>query len=299
MSTLAIPQLVALNGVYPAFGGGWPVYFTTGMIQTYAGAGEIFGAPPARGQLVSVQQLPMLYSIFGSAYGGNGPTQFALPNLDQRSVVGGQRVGLQGQGTLTMTYMIAVEAAGMAPFVGAVVAFGGSRIPEGWLPADGSLLQIDACNGLFGAIGNRFGGDGETNFALPNLNGAAAVGTGAGVVLGQKLSGPVPGLGLNYAICAGGGIYPSPGGNGSFPDNEPFLGQVLACAAMQLPKGWMACDGALLDARQNPALFSLLGYAYGGSGPTFALPDLRGKMIVGGTAGAQAAEAPQMPMPTA
>jgi microcystin-dependent protein len=48
------------------------------------------------------------------------------------------------------------------------------------------------------------------------------------------------------------------------------------------PKGWALCNGQLLPIAQNQALFSLLGATYGGNGQTtFALPDLRGRVIVG------------------
>ena len=44
------------------------------------------------------------------------------------------------------------------------------------------------------------------------------------------------------------------------------------------PENWVACDGRLMQIRQNQALFSLLGTMYGGDGVnTFALPDLRQK----------------------
>jgi microcystin-dependent protein len=42
------------------------------------------------------------------------------------------------------------------------------------------------------------------------------------------------------------------------------------------------CDGSLLDAGQYPALFAVLGMTYGGSGQSFALPDLRGRVLLGG-----------------
>ena len=49
-----------------------------------------------------------------------------------------------------------------------------------------------------------------------------------------------------------------------------------------IPRGWMACQGQLLPIAQNQALFSLLGTTYGGNGvQTFALPDLRGRAILG------------------
>lgn len=47
------------------------------------------------------------------------------------------------------------------------------------------------------------------------------------------------------------------------------------------PVGWHMCDGSILNVQQNPALFSLLGNQYGGDGiHTFALPDLRGRVVV-------------------
>src|SRR3954468_10958305 len=48
------------------------------------------------------------------------------------------------------------------------------------------------------------------------------------------------------------------------------------------PRGWAMCNGQLLAISQNTALFSLLGTTYGGNGQTtFALPDLRGKFVIG------------------
>lgn len=284
MSTLSMPQLVAISGLYPS-PGDWPAAFTTGMIQSYAGGGAVFGALPALGQLLPISRFSMLYPIFSSAFGGDGRVAFAVPDLDQRSVVGGRQRGMEGPGSLTMTCLIAAGARGPAPFAGAIVAFGGTAIPSGWLAADGALVSPGAYPALFDAIGTTFGGDGETAFALPNLDGAAAVGTGAGVALGQQVAGTVRGLGLNYAICAGPGIYPSPDGRGAFPEHDPFLGQVLAYAGSELPNGWMACNGAMLPVAQFQPLFSLIGYAYGGSGAAFALPNLAGRRIVGGTPG--------------
>ena len=48
------------------------------------------------------------------------------------------------------------------------------------------------------------------------------------------------------------------------------------------PRGYALCNGALLAISTNSALFSLLGTYYGGDGrTTFALPDLRGRAIMG------------------
>ena len=62
----------------------------------------------------------------------------------------------------------------------------------------------------------------------------------------------------------------------------PFIGQIMPAAFGIIPKGWAPCNGALYPISTNQALFSLLGTAYGGDGiRTFALPDLRGRAVLG------------------
>jgi microcystin-dependent protein len=79
------------------------------------------------------------------------------------------------------------------PFVGQIIAVGFNFAPDGWLPCNGQLLPISQYDVLFNLIGTTYGGDGQTNFALPNLNGRVAVNQGAG-----------PGL-SNYVIGQQGG----------------------------------------------------------------------------------------------
>ncbi|MDW8850806.1 tail fiber protein [Flavobacterium sp. MMLR14_040] len=63
---------------------------------------------------------------------------------------------------------------------------------------------------------------------------------------------------------------------------ETFLGTILAFGFNFAPRGWQLCSGQLLSIAQNNALFALLGTTYGGNGQTtFALPDLRGRSLVG------------------
>jgi microcystin-dependent protein len=63
---------------------------------------------------------------------------------------------------------------------------------------------------------------------------------------------------------------------------EPFLGQIQAFGFNFAPRGWAQCQGQLLAINTNTALFSLLGTTYGGNGQTtFALPDFRGRAMVG------------------
>jgi microcystin-dependent protein len=63
---------------------------------------------------------------------------------------------------------------------------------------------------------------------------------------------------------------------------EPFLGEIDLVGFNFAPTGWALCEGQIMSINQNTALFSLLGTTYGGNGiNTFALPDLRGRRVVG------------------
>ena len=68
------------------------------------------------------------------------------------------------------------------PFDGTIgeimpVAFS-SVVPTGWLPCEGQILPISNNQALFSLLGPRYGGDGRTTFALPDLRGTVIVGTG-------------------------------------------------------------------------------------------------------------------------
>lgn len=54
-------------------------------------------------------------------------------------------------------------------FMGEIVMFAGTYAPAGWDFCDGKLLSIGEYSALFAVIGNQYGGDGHTTFALPNL----------------------------------------------------------------------------------------------------------------------------------
>jgi microcystin-dependent protein len=63
---------------------------------------------------------------------------------------------------------------------------------------------------------------------------------------------------------------------------EPYLGEIMWVPYDFAPRNWASCNGQVLAINQNTALFSLLGTTYGGNGQTtFALPDMRGRVMVG------------------
>lgn len=62
---------------------------------------------------------------------------------------------------------------------------------------------------------------------------------------------------------------------------DPYLGQIMCGAFNFPPRGWARLDGQILSIAQNTALFALLGTNFGGNGQTtFALPDMRGRVLI-------------------
>lgn len=57
--------------------------------------------------------------------------------------------------------------------------------PKGWALCNGQLLPINQNQALFSLLGTTYGGNGQTNFALPDLRGRAAFHLGGGLTQGQ------------------------------------------------------------------------------------------------------------------
>ena len=66
------------------------------------------------------------------------------------------------------------------PFIGEIRVFSFAYPPPGWLPCNGQLLLIKQYQRLYRVFGTTYGGDGETSFALPNLQGRVALSSGTG-----------------------------------------------------------------------------------------------------------------------
>ena len=70
------------------------------------------------------------------------------------------------------------DAVAQEPFIGELRLFGNNFCPRLWAPAQGQVLPISENTALFSLIGTTYGGDGRTNFALPNLGGKSPIGVG-------------------------------------------------------------------------------------------------------------------------
>lgn len=67
----------------------------------------------------------------------------------------------------------------------------------------------------------------------------------------------------------------------------PYVSEIKIFAGNFAPRGWLFCQGQLLDIATYTVLFDLIGTTYGGDGvSTFALPDLRGRVPIHLGAGA-------------
>jgi microcystin-dependent protein len=230
---------------------------------------------------------------------------------------GGQPIANM-QASTVLNYII--RTSGDSTQLGEVVPFAGNIIPGGWALADGSILSNSANMDLFHAVGNAYGGDG-THFALPDLRGRTIVGTGTGSgltprAIGQKFgtesetltianmpldtmeiirngvdygktsavgsASPVPynnlqpSLVLNSVIQTTGSIVLS-----STTVSGPFLGEVRTFAGSMAPAGYFPTDGRSISSSSNQNLGSQLALIYGGTGQSFNLPDLRGRVPIG------------------
>lgn len=79
------------------------------------------------------------------------------------------------------------------PFIGEIKLFGFNFAPVSHIACQGQMLSIAQNNALFALLGTRYGGNGQTTFGIPDLQGRAPIGQGQG-----------PGL-PNYQIGEHGG----------------------------------------------------------------------------------------------
>lgn len=72
------------------------------------------------------------------------------------------------------------------PYLGEIRVFSFNFAPRGWALCNGQLLPINQNQALFALLGTTYGGNGQTTFALPNLQGRTPIHVGNGFVQGQS-----------------------------------------------------------------------------------------------------------------
>jgi len=80
------------------------------------------------------------------------------------------------------------------PFVAEIRVFPFNFAPKGWAFCDGQLMPISQNTALFSLLGTTYGGDGKSTFALPDLQGSAAMHPGQGQGLSLRDLGEMSGV---------------------------------------------------------------------------------------------------------
>lgn len=80
--------------------------------------------------------------------------------------------------------------------------FAGNFAPRNWAYCAGQLMPISQNTALFSLLGNVYGGDGRTTFALPDLRGRTAIGAGTGAGLSNYVQGEMTGVENNTLLLA-------------------------------------------------------------------------------------------------
>lgn len=82
------------------------------------------------------------------------------------------------------------------PYIGEIRMFGGNWAPRDWAMCDGQIVDIFQNESLYCLLGTYYGGDGMSNFALPDMRGRAPVHHGHGVGLTPRSLGQRTGVEL-------------------------------------------------------------------------------------------------------
>lgn len=168
-TTFKLPDLTKANPIsgvkyYIAVEGNQPVQDDpSGIGNGHAGEICLFpysfapaGWLPCDGKALSSTQYSALYKAIGTKFGGN-TTNFKTPNLTYFAPID------------NLKYYICIDEQPGYDFLGSIDLFASNNIPSGYSKCDGQVLQTRLYTQLSALLGSRFGGDGKTTFAIPNL----------------------------------------------------------------------------------------------------------------------------------
>jgi microcystin-dependent protein len=80
------------------------------------------------------------------------------------------------------------------PFIGQIMPWAPNFAPRNWAFCNGELIQKSQNEALFNLLGDKYGGDGVTTFALPDLQGRVIMGAGRGYGLTNRSLGEMGGM---------------------------------------------------------------------------------------------------------
>ena len=226
--TITMQFGIAVSGVFPNPGSSGTLPNSIGTILQFAGNFMPAGYMRAEGQLLETTAYNALFSLIGTTFGGDGINNFRLPDLRDKVILGagngfnlGATLGADSdtitqanmpnsmggsgapidsrQASIVLNQVIALTGIFPSrdsgsndeeqPYIGEIITIAHNTIPDGYALADGRLLPIIQQNAaLFALLGTTYGGNGTTNFALPNLTGRATTNVGTDPVSGLEVS---------------------------------------------------------------------------------------------------------------
>ena len=142
------------------------------------------------------------------------------------------------------------------PFIGEVRAVGFTFPPVGWATCNGALQSISENSTLFNLIGTTYGGDGQSTFGLPDLQGRIPIHQGSNGI-------------SNYVIGALGGVETVTITLNQFPTHTHTLQGSSSDAGSNIPTG-NALGGVSAYSSGTPTIAlnsATIGFSGGGSQP--------------------------------
>ncbi|CAA7624960.1 phage tail protein [Magnetospirillum sp. UT-4] len=167
------------------------------------------------GSLLSISDYPALYSLIGTAFGGDGVKNFALPNFAGRSPYGAQ-MGSSGDSSVTPGKWggqtgVAVTAANMPAHSHAITV---TPATGTYMVSSSNGTSASPTNNKLGAQGSAANAyynntaQGDTTIAFTQVPLSAQIDAAPGLP-GYTLTTQPPFLAVNYIICVE-GLYPNP-----------------------------------------------------------------------------------------
>ncbi len=239
------------------------MYAFLGEIRMFAGNFVPNGWVLCDGLLLSKDLNQGLYGVIGTQYGGNGVTNFALPDFRGRlpihfreaapTIAIGEKGGWEST-TLLLSQLPPHTHRASTEGISCHDSIGDSPIPTnrypGYSSLDNSYINAKDCQeyGYAAEAETKVGVSGES----------------------KPLENRMPSRYINFIMAT------------AALARGPFLGEIQIFCGNYAPEGWQFCDGQTLNIDDFGALYSVIETTYGGDGVNdFALPDLRGRAPVG------------------
>ena len=154
-----------------------------------------------------------------------------------------------------------------SPFLAEIRMFGGTFAPRGNALCNGQIISIAQNTALFSLLGTTYGGNGQTTFGLPNLQGSAPMHSGQGPGLSPRDLGEIGGSPTVTLVSGEMPLHnhlPSAvtiGGNQTSPAGNTW-------ATVLSGRGTLSLYGTTSNTQMNPAAIGIAG----GSQPHNNLP---------------------------